>query len=271
MNDDNIKISSSAEGLDGLSVGLFIPCYVDAVYPEVGMATWKLLKHLGLHVTYPENQTCCGQPMANAGFEQQAVPLAEKFEERFKGFDYVVTPSVSCTAFVRMNYARLLGGTTAQDNGKRVHECMTAKRCMDVVEFLHDVVQVKGTLGRFPHKVSLHNSCHGVRELGLSSPSEEHVGRFNKIRDLLQLVEGIEVVEPERPDECCGFGGMFSVEETAVSGQMGRDKLERHMATGAEYVTGADCSCLMHMAGVARKEGKKIEFKHVVEILAAGL
>ena len=225
-----------------MKIGLFIPCYVDAVYPEVGLATYKLLKHLGLDVTYPQKQTCCGQPMANAGFEKQAVPLAEKFESLFKDFDYVVAPSVSCTAFVRINYPRLLN-----------HECQTAKKCMDV------------------HKVSLHNSCHGVRELGLSSPSEEHIKPFNKIKDLLQLVDGIQVVEPERPDECCGFGGMFSIEETAVSAQMGKDKVERHIQTGAEYVTGPDCSCLMHMAGVAKKQGLNIKFKHVVEILAAGL
>ena len=243
-----------------MKIGLFIPCYVDAVYPEVGVASYKLLKHLGLDVTYPLHQTCCGQPMANAGFEQQAVPLAEKFERLFSGFDYIVAPSVSCTAFVKLNYPRLLD-----------HECVTAKKAMDMVEFLHDVVKVKAPLGHFPHKVSLHNSCHGVRELGLSSPSEMHVAKFNKIKDLLQQVDGIEVVEPERPDECCGFGGMFAVEETAVSAQMGRDKVERHMATGAEYVTGPDCSCLMHMAGVAKKQGLSIQFKHVVEILASNL
>ena len=243
-----------------MKIGLFIPCYVDAVYPEVGVATYKLLRHLGLDVEYPDNQTCCGQPMANAGFEKQAIPLAEKFENLFKGFDYVVAPSVSCTAFIRINYPRLL-----------THECLTAKKAMDVVEFLHDVVKVKQKLGTFPYKVSLHNSCHGVRELGLSSPSEQHVEKFNNIRDLLSLVDGISVVEPERPDECCGFGGMFSVEETAISAQMGKDKVERHIHTGAEYITGPDCSCLMHMAGVARKQGLNIQFKHVVEILAAGL
>ena len=245
-----------------MKIGLFIPCYVDAVFPEVGVATYKLLKSLGLDVEYPLNQTCCGQPMANAGFEKMAVPLAEKFEDKFKGFDYVVAPSVSCTAFVKINYPRLLQGK---------HECTTSDKIMDVVEFLHDVVKVKKIPGKFAHKVSLHNSCHGVRELGLSSPSEENVPKFNKIRDLLELKEGIEVVEPERPDECCGFGGMFSVEEKAVCAQMGIDKVKRHIATGAEYVTGPDCSCLMHMSGVAHKQGLKIEFKHVVEILATGL
>lgn len=245
-----------------MKIGLFIPCYVDAVYPEVGVATYKLLKHLGIDVTYPLNQTCCGQPMANAGFEKMAVPLAEKFEDKFKEFDYVVAPSVSCTAFVKLNYPRLLKGK---------HECVTSEKIMDVVEFLHDVVKVNRKLGTFPHKVSLHNSCHGVRELGLSSPSEQHEHKFNKIKDLLELVEGITVLEPERPDECCGFGGMFSVEETAVCAQMGKDKVERHMATGARFITGPDCSCLMHMAGVAKKNGLEVQFKHVVEILAAGL
>ena len=245
-----------------MKIGLFIPCYVDVVYPEVGVATYKLLTHLGLDVDYPLNQTCCGQPMANAGFEKQTIPLAEKFEEKFKDYDYVVAPSVSCTAFVKLNYPRLLKGR---------HACATSDKIMDVVEFLHDVIKVDKRLGTFPHKVSLHNSCHGVRELGLSSPSEENIPRFNKIKDLLELVDGIQVVEPERPDECCGFGGMFSVEETAISAQMGKDKVERHMQTGATYVTGPDCSCLMHMAGVAKKEGLNIQFKHVVEILAAGL
>ena len=159
-----------------MKIGLFIPCYVDAVYPEVGVATYKLLKHLGIDVTYPLNQTCCGQPMANAGFEKMAVPLAEKFEDKFKEFDYVVAPSVSCTAFVKLNYPRLLKGK---------HECVTSEKIMDVVEFLHDVVKVNRKLGTFPHKVSLHNSCHGVRELGLSSPSEQHEHKFNKIKDLV--------------------------------------------------------------------------------------
>ena len=245
-----------------MKIGLFIPCYVDVVYPQVGIATYKLLKHLGLDVDYPLNQTCCGQPMANAGFEGQAIPLAEKFEEKFKGFDYVVSPSVSCTAFIKLNYPRLLKGKT---------ECETAKKAMDVVEFLHDVVKVNHPLGTFPHKVSLHNSCHGVRELGLSSPSEENIPKFNKIKDLLNLVEGIQVLEPERPDECCGFGGMFAVEETAVSARMGLDKLRRHMATGAEYITGPDSSCLMHMQGVARKQGLDIKFIHVAQILSSGL
>ena len=248
-----------------MKVGLFIPCYVDVVFPQVGMACYRLLRHLGVDVVYPQGQTCCGQPMANAGFQTEALPLAEKNDDMFAGFDYVVAPSVSCTAFIRVNYPGLL-----KEAG---HECRIASHTMDIVEFLHDVVKPKGPLGKFPYKVSLHNSCHGVRELGLSSPSEIVEPKFNKIKDLLSLVEGIEVVEPERADECCGFGGMFSIEEVAVSKQMGLNKFERHKATGARFITGADCSCLMHMAGVAAKENATdgIEFRHVVEILASGL
>ena len=244
-----------------MKIGLFVPCYVDALYPEVGVSTYRLLKNLGLDVDYPERQTCCGQPMGNAGFENKSVKLARTFNELFSPYDYVVAPSASCAAYVRCFHPNLLKG----------HSCEAAGKTMDVVEFLHDVVKVDHLQARFPHKVSVHNSCHGVRELGLSSPSERHEPRYNKIIDLLNLVEGIEVVEPERPDECCGFGGMFAVEEQAVSRRMGIDKINRHIATGAEYVTGPDSSCLMHMQGIAEKEHLPIRFIHVVQILSAGL
>lgn len=249
-----------------MKIGLFVPCYVDAVYPEVGLATLKLLRYVCPNdtVDYPERQTCCGQPMGNAGFENLARPLAERFDALFGGYDYVVAPSASCTAYVRLFHPHILGQAPE-------HRCEAAGRTVDLVEFLHDVVQVKSMPSRFPHKVSVHNSCHGVRELGLSSPSERHVPRFSKVKDLLRLVDGITVVEPERPDECCGFGGMFSVEEPDVSVRMGTDKLKRHMATGAEYVTGPDSSCLMHMQGIARRRGFPIKFIHVAQILSSGL
>ena len=247
-----------------MKIGLFIPCYVDALYPEVGVSTYKLLKSLGLDVEYPERQTCCGQPMGNAGFERMAVPLAKKFDELFHNYDYVVAPSASCAAYVKVFHPNLLG--------KKAEVCEAVGKTTDLVEFLHDIIKVKSLPAKFPHKVSVHNSCHGVRELGLSSPSERNIPKFNKIIDLLQLVEGIEVVEPERPDECCGFGGMFAIEEQAVSARMGLEKIHRHIATGAEYITGPDSSCLMHMQGVAQKQGlNDIKFIHVAQILSAGL
>lgn len=243
-----------------MRVGLFIPCYVDALYPQVGVATYRLLRKLKLNVVYPERQTCCGQPMANGGFERMSEHLAERFEDKFRDFDYVVTPSVSCAAFVRVNYPQILD-----------HACQTPEKTMELVEFLHDILKVRELPGSFPHVVSVHNSCHGVRELGLSSPSELQIKPFNKIVDLLQLKDGITVKEPDRKDECCGFGGMFAVEEPYVSSRMDNDKVKAHMATGAEIVTGSDCSCLMHMQGVAARQKYPVKFMHVAEILAAGL
>lgn len=243
-----------------MRVGLFIPCYVDALYPQVGVATYRLLRKLKLNVVYPERQTCCGQPMANGGFERMSEHLAERFEDKFRDFDYVVTPSVSCAAFVRVNYPQILD-----------HACQTPEKTMELVEFLHDILKVRELPGSFPHVVSVHNSCHGVRELGLSSPSELQIKPFNKIVDLLQLKDGITVKEPDRKDECCGFGGMFAVEEPYVSSRMGNDKVKAHMAAGAEIVTGSDCSCLMHMQGVAARQKYPVKFMHVAEILAAGL
>jgi L-lactate dehydrogenase complex protein LldE len=245
-----------------MKVGLFIPCYVNAVYPEAGEATYKLLTYFGVDVEYPLKQTCCGQPMANGGFEKKAVPLAEQFEKLFGKFDYVVAPSASCAAFVKENYPRLLGGK---------HLCKTGGKIYELCEFLHDILKVKEIPGTFAHKVSVHNSCHGVRELLLSSASELNIARYSKIKHLLSMVKGIEVFEPQKVDECCGFGGMFAIEEASVSVCMGQDKIANHLKTGAEYITGADSSCLMHMQGVARREKTSVKFIHVSQILAAGL
>ncbi|WP_295940828.1 (Fe-S)-binding protein [uncultured Alistipes sp.] len=246
-----------------MKVGLFIPCYINAVYPEVGRASYELLVRLGCDVEYPLDQTCCGQPMANAGFERDAKDLAERMNTLFAKYDYVVGPSASCVVFVREGYPRLL------DNYKE-HACVDS-RIWEICEFIHDVLKPAKIDARFPHKVSLQNSCHGVRKLGLSSPSELSVPYMSKLRDLLGLVEGIEIVEPERRDECCGFGGMFAVEENAVSGRMGRDKVRAHVATGAEYIVGADSSCLMHMQGIIAHDKLAVKTLHVVEILNSKL
>jgi L-lactate dehydrogenase complex protein LldE len=235
---------------------------VNAVYPEAGEATYKLLTYFDVDVEYPLKQTCCGQPMANGGFEKKAIPLAKRFEKLFGKFDYVVAPSASCAAFVKENYPRLLG---------EEHVCQTGGKIYELCEFLHDVLKVKEIPGAFAHKVSVHNSCHGVRELLLSSASELNIARYSKIKHLLSMVKGIEVFEPQKVDECCGFGGMFAIEEAGVSVCMGQDKIANHIKTGAEYITGADSSCLMHMQGVARREKTPIKFIHVSQILAAGL
>jgi L-lactate dehydrogenase complex protein LldE len=234
-----------------MKTGLFIPCYVNALYPEAGVATYRLLEYLGAGVDYPLQQTCCGQPMANAGFEGAA--LTKQFDRLFSVYDYVVAPSASCVVFAKEHLEGMNG------------------RLYEICEFLHDVLKVEALPGRFPHKVSVHNSCHGVRKLHLSSASELNVPRYSKLTKLLSMVEGVEVFEPARVDECCGFGGMFSIEEPAVSVCMGQDKLRNHLATGAEYITGADSSCLMHLQGIARREKSAVRFIHIAQILAAGL
>ena len=162
-----------------MKVGLFIPCYINALYPQVARASYELLVRLGCDVEYPLDQTCCGQPMANAGFEQDAKPLAERMNDLFARFDYVVAPSASCVVFVKEGYPRLLEHYDE-------HACVDS-RIWEICEFIHDVVRPERLDARFPHRVSLHNSCHGVRRLGLSSPSERHEPYLSKLRDLLEI------------------------------------------------------------------------------------
>jgi len=243
-----------------IDVGLFIPCYVDQFYPQVGLATATLLERLGCRVHFPEAQTCCGQPMANAGSADAAAPLARRFLRIFQPFPYVVCPSGSCVSMVRHHYQDLLPGQPEVE--------AVGKRTFELCEFLVDVLHVETVPGRYPHRVGLHQSCHALRELRLGSGSERVVPRFNKVRSLLSSLEGITLVELGRPDECCGFGGVFSVEEEAVSCAMGKDRIADHLQAGAEVITGVDVSCLMHLDGLLRRDKQPLKVRHVAEILA---
>ena len=176
-------------------------------------------------------------------------------------YDYFVGPSACCVAFVKENHPGILE--------KEGHVCQSAGKIYDLCDFIHDVIKPTKLPARFPHKVSIHNSCHGVRELFNSAPSELNIPYYIKLRDLLNLVEGIEVFEPSNIDECCGFGVMFAVEEQAVSVCMGRDKVKDHMATGAEYIVGAVSTSLMHMQGDIEQEHLPLSIIHIVEILAS--
>jgi L-lactate dehydrogenase complex protein LldE len=241
-------------------VALFVPCYVDQLWPRAGLAAVRVLERHGCEVVFPEEQTCCGQPMANAGIAAAVEPLARRFLEIFSGYDAVVCPSGSCTSMVRNHYDAYLGGAAGLAELKR--------RTFELCEFLVDVLGVKGAEGRFAHKVALHQSCHGLRELRLGTPSERLLPRTNKVEGLLRSLSGIELVPLARPDECCGFGGTFAVAEEAVSALMGKDRIFDHARAGAEVVTGTDVSCLMHLEGLARREGTKLRFMHVAEVLA---
>jgi L-lactate dehydrogenase complex protein LldE len=241
-------------------VGLFIPCYVDQLYPAVGVATLRVLRQLGLDVEFPEEQTCCGQPMANSGCAAEAAPLAERFLEIFGAYDQVVAPSGSCVSMVRNHYRELLG------DSPRLSQ--VAGRTHELCEYLVDVAGVKRVEGEFRRRVGLHTSCHGLRELRLARSSELVAPAFDKVRGLLSQLSGIQLVELARPDECCGFGGTFAVNEEAVSCFMGRDRIADHEKAGAEVVTGVDVSCLMHLEGLVRREKRPLQIMHVAEILS---
>lgn len=241
------------------NIALFIPCYVDQFYPKVAVATMELLEKLGCKVTYPMAQTCCGQPMANAGYERDTVGTTKHFLETFRDFDYIVAPSGSCVLHVKDHVPSVPGMEKEQ---KAIQD-----KIFELTEFLTDVLKVENIKGSFPHKVGFHSSCHGHRGLRLGSCSERNEPFFSKGKQLLEQLEGLEWVELTRKDECCGFGGTFAVTEEALSVQMGKDRLEDHLVHGVEVLTGGDMSCIMHLEGIARRNKHPLQFKHIAEIL----
>ncbi|MBC6109480.1 (Fe-S)-binding protein [Pedobacter fastidiosus] len=243
-----------------MRVGLFVPCYVDQFYPNAAISTLNLLKKLGVDVYYPQNQTCCGQPMANSGYEHLTKNCNSLFIENFAEFDYVVSPSGSCVLHVKDHL----------HDDKREEDALKVRcKVYELVEFLTDILKVKEISASFPFKVGLHQSCHGQRGLHLSSMTELVDVPFSKPLQLLNQVKGIEMIELTRPDECCGFGGTFCVAEEAVSAKMGKDRVEDHLLNGAEYITAADMSCLMHMEGILKRQNSKVKVLHIAEILNA--
>lgn len=242
-----------------MRIALFVPCYVDAFEPQVGIATLELLKRFNLDVTYPFDQTCCGQPMTNTGCHEEAAATEALFVRNFTGFDYIVAPSGSCVHQVREHL-------TAIPQTPEVVQVRA--RTFELVEFLHDVLKVEEfPWATFPHKVSYHNNCNALRGIGHASPSELRQKQYSKPLDLLAKVKGIEMVRIARPDECCGFGGTFSVFEPAVSAKMGHDKVADHTRAGAEYIVSADSSCMMHQRGCADRLGLPLKFIHIAQVL----
>jgi L-lactate dehydrogenase complex protein LldE len=234
-----------------MRVALFVPCYIDQFYPQVAVASLELLEKLGCEVIVPKDQTCCGQPMANSGFASSTLGCDTNFTNNFEGFDYIVGPSGSCVLHLKEHHP-------LDKIRNSVYE---------ICEFLTDVLRITSLHAKFPYRIGLHQSCHGQRGLRLSSMSERNEKPFSKLQDLLALVEGVEVIMPAREDECCGFGGTFCVTEEAVSVKMGQDRIQEHAANAVEYIVGADTSCLMHMEGILRRQGSKVQVKHIVEIL----
>jgi len=230
-------------------------------YPQVGIATLELLEKFGCEVEYPINQTCCGQPMANSGYQSLTGDCNELFIKNFSSFDYIVCPSGSCVLHIQDHLQSEKNASAATGIRKNIYE---------LVEFLTDVLQIKTLKTKFPHKVGLHQSCHGQRGLHLSQMSELVAHPYSKPEYLLSMVDGLELIQLDRKDECCGFGGTFCVFEEAVSSKMGKDRVRDHEKHGAEYITGADTSCLMHLEGILKRQKSLLQVKHIAEILNAG-
>jgi len=237
----------------GEPVALFIPCYVDQFYPQVGQATVQVLRRLGIPVVFPERQTCCGQPAFNSGYWEEARTVIHHFCEVMQGQKWIVSPSGSCTAMCRVFFGHVDPSPQVVEVGQRVFE---------LTEFLVNVLGVTDVGAAFPHKVTLHNGCHTRRELGVVQPPMQ----------LLEKVRGLEFCEMPNVEECCGFGGTFSVKMPGMSLAMGQAKVQSILQSGAEVVVSPDASCLMHLGGILRRhpQGRNIRTLHIAEVLAAG-
>ncbi len=247
-----------------MKVALFIPCYIDQLYPQVGLATVAVLRRFGVDPDFPEDQTCCGQPMANSGFLEQTRPLADHFIDVFEGYDYIVAPSGSCVSMVRHHYDAFF-------HDRETRSATVRRQTLELSEFLVQVLGVTQLTGVFPHQVGIHQSCHGLRELRLAPSSESRTPQPALLAGLLNGLEGISFSTLQRADECCGFGGTFAVSEEAVSCMMGEDRVNDHLQAGTQVLTAGDMSCLMHLDGIIRRRRDPIRVMHFAEIAAEAI
>jgi L-lactate dehydrogenase complex protein LldE len=243
-----------------LRVSLFIACYNDTLFPETGKAVVRVLERLGHTVEFPAAQTCCGQMHWNTGYEELALPLVARFVEQFEHAEAVVVPSSSCVAMMRDHYP-LAAERIAREGGdgalvERVATLLP--RVWEFTEFLTKKLELTDVGAYYPHRVTYHASCHGLRNLGLGDGPEK----------LLKAVSGLELVEIERKEQCCGFGGTFAVKNADVSGAMLEEKLQAVLKTGAEECTACDNSCLMHIGGGLHRMRAGVGTIHIAEILA---
>ncbi|WP_338498127.1 (Fe-S)-binding protein [Streptomyces sp. SJL17-4] len=244
-----------------MRVALFLTCVNDTLYPDTGRAVVRLLSRLGVDVDFPAGQTCCGQAHYNTGYRHEAEPLALRYAEVFAGYDAIVTPSGSCGAMVRELYPRMGERARAEGRGDTLARSLApvVPKTYELTEFLVDVLGVTDVGAYYPHKVTYHPTCHGLRGLGLGGRPYQ----------LLQAVKGLDLVELPGAEECCGFGGTFAVKNSDVSAAMGSDKVRSAESTGAEVLCAADNSCLMHIGGTMSRLKVGMRPVHIAEILAS--
>jgi L-lactate dehydrogenase complex protein LldE len=238
-------------------VALFVTCLVDLFRPSIGFAAVRLLENAGCTIVVPRAQTCCGQPAYNQGDRADAVGLARCTIEAFQGYDYVVVPSGSCAGMLKQHFPQLFPAGSA--DGERAREL--AGRTYELVSFLTDVMGVTSVNVECPARVTYHDACSGLRELGVKQQP----------RRLLQSVRGLELIELPGAEVCCGFGGTFCVKYPEISTRMVDDKAADIAATGAELVLAGDLGCLMNIAGRLSRRGAPIEVRHVAEVLAGAV
>ncbi|MBS1262255.1 MAG: Lactate utilization protein A [Calditrichaeota bacterium] len=237
------------------TVSLFIPCFVDQLFPETGVAVAEVLRRVGCTVRYPREQTCCGQPSFNSGFAREALPLAERFIRVFGDADAVVVPSGSCLAMVKQHYGELALPERVRGDWEALRG-----RVFELSQFLVDELGIRDAGGRWRGRVAWHTSCHGYREMGIDGQPLA----------LLRNVAGLELVELDDRKLCCGFGGTFAAKFSALSAAIGEDKLAAIERTGASTVTATDDSCLMHIAGMLSRRDIAVKTVHYARILAGG-
>ena len=235
-------------------VGLFVTCLVDLFRPSVGFASVKLLEEAGCNVEVPENQTCCGQPAFNSGDRKDTADIARAVIKTFSAFDYVVAPSGSCAGMIKAHYPELF----APGSADRQAADGLAEKTYELVSFLVRVMKQEKVDARFDGTVTYHDSCSGLRELGVRAEP----------RKLLRTVEGLDIVELEDAEVCCGFGGTFCVKYPDISNVMVAKKTKKIAATKADLLLAGDLGCLMNMAGKLKREGASLKVRHVAEILA---
>ncbi len=238
-----------------MKVQLFVPCFVDQLYPSTAFNMVKVLEKAGCEVEYNANQTCCGQPAFNAGFTSECKSVATKFAKDFEGGDYVVSPSASCTGFVRNYYPKLFDNTTVHNSVKDL-----ANRSFEFTEFLTEVLRIENFGAQFNGKATYHDSCAALRECKIKAGP----------RKLLSYVKGLELVEMEDNETCCGFGGTFSVKFDAISTAMADQKLKHAMNSGAQHIISTDLSCLMQLDGVIKNKQLPLQTMHIADVLAQG-
>jgi L-lactate dehydrogenase complex protein LldE len=234
-------------------VALFIPCFIDQAVPQAGLDTVRVLRRVGCELEFPSDQTCCGQPAFNTGYWEEARAVAERFVRIFARAETIVCPSASCAAMVRNFYPELLASSSLRDEAAQV-----AARLFEFSEFLVDVLKVSDVGACFPHRVTYHDSCHAARELRVKEAP----------RELLRRVRGLTLVELRYGEDCCGFGGTFSVKYGMISAAMGESKAENVDTSGAEFVTSTDSSCLLHIEGVLRRKHSPVRALHLASVLA---